>query len=376
MESKLPEELIPSVLPDQAATAITRLSEASTTAPVPPAANVAQMQRMQLAMLRDLAEEPVVPMTAIVLDSPRAPISPLIRQLQKRKQPPSKPQLEDDNADMLSPSKRMRAAQLTDSDQDDIIVLSRSTDRQRETVTSTFNPASARSAASAAAAAATDPPAAAAAVVPRFQFVSASVAAKQIGLPKAIVKSWAAQGLIDTLKPGSDASHRLIDVLDLARFVEMKRERASGHTRVQVEQEFEQQLRGLNTLLYVRHPPPANLLLDDMSEEEITLHSKPLESMAAKMRNLLHLDPNVCFSLSELVADNEDLDRIGFENIMMRLVLRRKIERLVISNREQVCSAAVWPLFEWICKQHDVSIVLASMPSARPSAGASASAEA
>jgi hypothetical protein len=59
-----------------------------------------------------------------------------------------------------------------------------------------------------------------------------------------------------------------------------------------------------------------------------------------------------------LVADNEDLDRTGFEEMMMRLIIQRRIKRLVISDREQVCSAGAWPLFEWLCKQHDVMITL------------------
>jgi len=73
-------------------------------------------------------------------------------------------------------------------------------------------------------------------LLPRCRYLTVAAAAKETGLPVAVVKSWASQGHIDTLKPGSDNSHRLVEMVDLLRFVELKRERARTDVRKELEE--------------------------------------------------------------------------------------------------------------------------------------------
>jgi hypothetical protein len=371
MESKLPEELSSSILSDQAAAAMTQPSDDTAGTAASGNVNAAQMQRMQLAVadvVREFAKETIASMTAIVSDIPRVPLSPLIRQLQRKNrrsrssQQQQQQQKEEEevleNADVLPVPKRLRTTQSTDVDDDAIVVPqtrpvgqasagSASSSVPSHSVASAAAPARATSAATAATAAAAAPP--------QFQFVSDSVAAQRTGLPKAIIKSWATQGLIDSLKPGSDASHRLIDIIDLARFVELKRERASSEVRLQIKQE--QKMLTRRTLVLVREAPPIESDVE-MSEDDLKLYSQPLWAKARQMAELLRIDPAICTFELDLDADNTDPERVGFA--------QRKISCLVMSDREQVCTLAVWPLFEWLCKHHDVAIILAPLP---PAAG-------
>ena len=76
----------------------------------------------------------------------------------------------------------------------------------------------------------------------RPRYLSVAAAATETGLPKAVVKSWAAQGFMDTLKPGSDNSHRLVEMGDLLRFVALKRELARTDMRKKLEEEQAERL--------------------------------------------------------------------------------------------------------------------------------------
>ncbi|MDR3570656.1 MAG: hypothetical protein P4L81_00430 [Candidatus Pacebacteria bacterium] len=211
-----------------------------------------------------------------------------------------------------------------------------------------------------------------------FQFVSASVAAQRTGLPKHIIKTWAATGIIASLKPGSDASHRLIDLSDLLHFIEMKRESPDASARQQVENE--QKMRDRRTLIWVRGGPP--MAMDGiaaqgqgqgrMSEEEIKMHTDALQLQGQRMEKLLGIDPATRVYGLELSASN-DLNRAGFQDIVINHILQRKLDCLVIGDRDHVCPDAVWPLFEWLCRQYDVEIKLAPLPAA-PMAVAAASA--
>jgi len=94
-----------------------------------------------------------------------------------------------------------------------------------------------------------------------------------------------------------------------------------------------------------------------MSEEEQELHTEPLALKGEQMAATLSMDPAEHYYVHELSATN-DLDRKGFEQLVMQLVLTRRMDQLVISDREQVCPIASWPLFEWLCHKHDVAITL------------------
>jgi len=197
---------------------------------------------------------------------------------------------------------------------------------------------------------------------PPYLFVNATQAAQRTGVSKDVVKLWAAQGLIGSLKPGSDASHRLIDVYSLVRHIEQKYERANADARDRLQMEQEQLVKPSEprTVLYMRQAPPTD---EEMSDDELTLATKPLEAKCMQMRQLLRLDPSTCFFASELNNDHTDLNRVGFVELM-KLVLDRSIDRLVITDREQVCPNALWPLFDWLCRHHDVAIDFVPLPAA------------
>lgn len=321
--------------------------------PIAHAVDATRLHRMQNAVvnvMHDFANETAASIAAIGAGIPRAPISPLLRQLKKRK----RPSRGSTHQDVCPP----------ESD-DDVIAVSRKKSRIDSTNTAIVGddvgivdkP--------------DDPSTTTAPAEPPFEFVSAAVAAQRTGLPKGIIKTWLAEGLVGSLRPGSDASHRLVDLVDLTRFVEMKRERATNDARTQVEHEHK--MRSRRTLLWVTQPPlPDDQDMDDnMSEADIELLCKPLEDKAKQMREMLRIDPKASFCAYEHAADANDLDRAGFEQVMMQLILPRKINRLVISDRKQVCSEAVWPLFEWLCRQHEIKVILAPLlAAASPTTGA------
>jgi len=297
------------------------------------------------------SKAPTLLNAAIGTGIPCAPISPLLRQFKNKKRPSRG--LTHQDVSLCSP----------ESD-DDAIAVSRKKSRIDSTNTAIVGddvgivdkP--------------DEPSTTTAPTGPPFEFVSAAVAAQRTGLAKSIIKTWLAEGLIGSLRPGSDASHRLVDLVDLTQFVEMKRERATNDARTQVEHEHK--MRSRRTLLWVTQPPLADDqdMDDNMSEADIELLCKPLEDKAKQMREMLRIDPKASFCAYEHAADTNDLDRAGFEQVVMQFILPRKINRLAISDRKQVCSEAVWPLFEWLCRQHDVEVILAPMiAAASPSAG-------
>lgn len=200
--------------------------------------------------------------------------------------------------------------------------------------------------------------------LPSPQYVSMATAEEQTGISRNHIKSWAGQSLINTLKPGSNSSHRLVDLGDLRRFIELKRESANAKARRELENE--QQVGGNRTLIYVRADPPkefdeANWEDEELTEEEKRLRFKPLQDKVDKIKKHLagvFASSAVCQGL-EFYSNK--LDRPGFEALVMDQILKRKINRIVVSAQDQICPEDVWPLFAWLCQQHGVAILLVSV---------------
>lgn len=212
--------------------------------------------------------------------------------------------------------------------------------------------------------------------VPTRRFLSVAAAATREGLPKSVVKSWAAQGLVETLRPGSDSSHRLVESGDLRRFVELKRERARADVRRQLQAERAQRQDEeedgdddgdddegdpewqRRILLYVRiDGVPA--LNDDGEPEPTPEQKRALKDLALQLeRQSGYNDPDTRMVGME-VGSADDLQRPIFADAVWKHILRRKIERLVLLDRHQACSDGAWPLFELLCRHHGVEIVCA-----------------
>ncbi len=199
-------------------------------------------------------------------------------------------------------------------------------------------------------------------------FQSVAAAAAQTGLPKGVVKNWVAQGLVATLRPGSDHSHRLVDVQDLQRLVELKRESADKEAREELEQMHRDSLledsanvsespsRSFNsqsrTLLYVRIDSAP-----DLTEEHYNVLFK---EMFLRLHQACGISNDAASrAVCSEIAAAKNLDRDGFTAIVMEVILNRKIDRLVVMHRNHLCPESAWPLFLWLAKQHDVAIICA-----------------
>ena len=217
--------------------------------------------------------------------------------------------------------------------------------------------------------------AATAAAAGRPRYLSVAAAATETGLPKAVVKSWAAQGFMDTLKPGSDNSHRLVEMGDLMRFVELKREIARTDLRKKLEEEqAERQLaadaqdceeekeRGDITLVYLRVPEeedPADRKQRSLDGDPEDLTPQQVHALNVGLQQLGDAtgfnNRKTCPTVGE-VGSAEDLDRTGFDEVVTH-ILGRKINRIVLAYPGQICNAGAWPLFKWLCDSFDVAIV-------------------
>jgi hypothetical protein len=214
-----------------------------------------------------------------------------------------------------------------------------------------------------------------AATAPAFEFVSVNVAAQRTGLPKQTIKIWAAGGLIGSLRPGSDASHRLIDWRDLLHYIEMKRERPDAATRGQLEHDSKVDKR--RTLIWVRGGPS---LVDaqgvKLSKEVAKKHCDELqERVGQRIERMLRIDPATRVFGLEL-SDSNHWGRRGFRDLLVNYVMSRRIECLVISDRDQICKAEMWPVFEWLCRLCEVVIKLAPISLAAADVSAAAAAPA
>ena len=209
----------------------------------------------------------------------------------------------------------------------------------------------------------------------RPRYLSVAAAATETGLPKAVVKSWAAQGFMDTLKPGSDNSHRLVEMGDLMRFVELKREIARTDLRKKLEEEqAERQLaadaqdceeekeRGDITLVYLRVPEeedPADRKQRSLDGDPEDLTPQQVHALNVGLQQLGDAtgfnNRKTCPTVGE-VGSAEDLDRTGFDEVVTH-ILGRKINRIVLAYPGQICNAGAWPLFKWLCDSFDVAIV-------------------
>jgi hypothetical protein len=210
----------------------------------------------------------------------------------------------------------------------------------------------------------------------RPRYLSVAAAATETGLPKAVVKSWATQGLMDTLKPGSDNSHRLVEMGDLMRFVELKREIARADLRKKLEEEQaerlaadsqdneeEEQKSGDKTLVYLRVPeeelPAAEPQTPESDVDPEDLTPQQIHALGVKLQQLMNAtgfnNRKTCLSVGE-VGPADDLNRTGFEEVIAKII-GRKINRLALAYPGQICNAGAWPLFKWLCDAFDVAIV-------------------
>ena len=207
----------------------------------------------------------------------------------------------------------------------------------------------------------------------RPRYLSVAAAATETGLPKAVVKSWAAQGFMDTLKPGSDNSHRLVEMGDLLRFVALKRELARTDMRKKLEEEQaerlaadskssdEEEQRRDRALVYVRvdeNLADREARLDRDKEELTPQQIHEINVQLQQLGNTMGFpDRKTSMTVGEM-GSAYDLSREGFDAVVTH-ILQRTIDRLVIFRPSQVCSAGAWPLFKWLCDSFDVAIVCA-----------------
>jgi hypothetical protein len=148
----------------------------------------------------------------------------------------------------------------------------------------------------------------------------------------------------------------------------------SGRGRVQIE--HDSKMRKRRTLIWVRGGPP---LVDaegaSISDEDIQKHEAALHEQGQQMEKMLHLDPATRVFGLELAVSNH-WGRDGFQDLVANYLMPRKLDCLVISDREQVCAVDLWPVFEWLCRLCDVTIKIVPVPSAVLAVAASASASA
>lgn len=240
---------------------------------------------------------------------------------------------------------------------------------------------------------------------PTRRFLSVAEAAAHEGLPKGVVQAWVAQGLLVTLKPGLNNSRRLVDHASLRERVEMEiqRERALAVMRKQLnsrrvqrrhddddddddseeddddddegeqeEEDEELEWRYRRILLFVRLDEEAAAVTGSHSmrapgsdsKEDGELEQQQQQALSALTKQLdraAGITNPATRMVCQEVGRARDVHRPGLRKVMEH-IFERKIDRLVLFSRDDICDAASWSLFEFLCQSHDVDITCVTQP--------------
>lgn len=180
------------------------------------------------------------------------------------------------------------------------------------------------------------------------RFVSISQAAEEAGLPRNMVSIWCEQNLVRNIKPQHKNSRRVVDLSDVLRLVDQ-----------QVLPSLSRPSNGpCRCLLYVRMDPHADRT-DEEDQQALAARVSTLEAIFLEQVR----QPGWVASKGAEVGEAADFTRSGFVQLMA-IILRRDIDKLVVTDDQQLCPAGCMPLLEWFCSHNHVTIVRMSSPEA------------
>jgi len=224
--------------------------------------------------------------------------------------------------------------------------------------------------------------------VPARRYISAAEAAAHEGLPVGVVQGWMAQGLIVTLKAGPHNSRRLVDRHSLREHMELELQREHARaanlrrmgrrprqpsSKDEADQsdddsDHEQQPeseRCRRTLLYVRMrheavidgDPAAAAAVPDGHDvtERSPQQQRALVEIAQWLERAAHIADPATRSMEMDVGVANDLSRPGFQRVLKK-ILQRQVDSLILISHDQVCDPGSWPLFELLCQLQHVTI--------------------